>query len=66
MVDALNTPQRTVERWLNQLKEHGLIEFRGAAKTDGYYYLETANEPQHLLSLVWQGQEPDLYSPSEG
>lgn len=40
MVDALNTPLRTVERWLKLLKENGQIEFRGAAKTGGYYYLE--------------------------
>jgi ATP-dependent DNA helicase RecG len=40
MVDALNIPLRTVERWLKQLKENGQIEFRGAAKTGGYYYLE--------------------------
>jgi ATP-dependent DNA helicase RecG len=30
MVDALNTPLRTIERWLKQLKENGQIEFRGA------------------------------------
>lgn len=30
-------PQRTMERWLKQLKENGLIEFRGAPKTGGYY-----------------------------
>lgn len=29
--------KRTIERWLKQLKENGLIEFRGAAKTGGYY-----------------------------
>lgn len=29
--------QRTIERWLKQHKENGLIEFRGAAKTGGYY-----------------------------
>jgi len=41
MVDALNTPLRTIERWLKQLKENGSIEFRGAAKTGGYYYLDS-------------------------
>ncbi|MDO8772577.1 MAG: putative DNA binding domain-containing protein [Burkholderiaceae bacterium] len=30
-------PQRTVERWLKQLKDRQLIEFRGAPKTGGYY-----------------------------
>ena len=32
--------RRTIERWLKQLKENGLIEFRGAAKTGGYFALE--------------------------
>ena len=30
-------PQRTVERWLKQLKDSETIEFRGAPKTGGYY-----------------------------
>ena len=33
----LNTPKRTIERWLKQLKEQQAIEFRGAPKTGGYY-----------------------------
>lgn len=33
----LNTPKRTIERWLKQLKEQQVIEFRGAPKTGGYY-----------------------------
>ena len=41
IVAALNIPQRTIERGLKQLKENGSIEFRGAAKTGGYYYLGT-------------------------
>ena len=28
---------RTVERWIKQLREENKIEFRGAAKTGGYY-----------------------------
>jgi len=30
-------PQRTIERWLKQLKDQDLIEFKGATKTGGYY-----------------------------
>jgi ATP-dependent DNA helicase RecG len=30
-------PARTVERWLQQLKVSGAIEFRGIPKTGGYY-----------------------------
>ena len=30
-------PPRTVERWLKQLKDSQLIEFRGAPKTGGYH-----------------------------
>ena len=37
MVVALNTPLRSIERWLKQLKANGLIEFRGATKTGGYH-----------------------------
>lgn len=37
MAVAFNLTQRTIERWLKQLKEKGLIEFRGAPKTGGYY-----------------------------
>jgi ATP-dependent DNA helicase RecG len=40
MAVAFNLTQRTIERWLKQLKENGSIEFRGAAKTGGYYYLD--------------------------
>ena len=37
LVAQTGKPQRTIERWLKQLKENGLIEFRGAPKTGGYY-----------------------------
>ena len=37
MAVAFKLTQRTIERWLKQLKENGLIEFRGAPKTGGYY-----------------------------
>ncbi len=37
LVAQTGKPQRTIERWLKQLKENGLIEFRGASKTGGYY-----------------------------
>lgn len=40
MAAILNLSQRTLERWLKQLKENGLIAFRGAAKTGGYYYMD--------------------------
>lgn len=32
--------QRTTERWLNQLKKQGLIEFRGAPKSGGYHLVD--------------------------
>jgi ATP-dependent DNA helicase RecG len=31
--------QRTIERWLKQLKAQALIEFKGAPKTGGYHCL---------------------------
>ena len=40
MAKALDIPQRTLERWLKQLKEEGKIEFRGAPKTGGYFTID--------------------------
>jgi ATP-dependent DNA helicase RecG len=37
LVQLCGKPQRTVERWLQQLKNEQKIEFRGAPKTGGYY-----------------------------
>ena len=37
MATAYKLTQRTIERWLKQLKDQDLIEFRGATKTGGYY-----------------------------
>jgi predicted HTH transcriptional regulator len=37
LVGQTGKPQRTVERWLKQLKDSQTIEFRGAPKTGGYY-----------------------------
>ncbi len=30
------TTQRTIERWLKQLRDEDKIEFKGSAKTGGY------------------------------
>jgi len=35
--EALNLPQRTLEQWFKQLKGDGIIEFRDAPKTGGYF-----------------------------
>jgi predicted HTH transcriptional regulator len=32
-----NTPLRTIQRWLKQLRDNGKIEFRGSKKTGGYF-----------------------------
>jgi ATP-dependent DNA helicase RecG len=37
LAEALHASPKNIERWLKQLKENGLIEFRGATKTGGYY-----------------------------
>ena len=37
LVARSDKPQRTIERWLKQLKDQGHIEFRGAPKTGGYH-----------------------------
>lgn len=33
----LKTPAKTVEKWIKNLKDQNLIEFKGAPKTGGYY-----------------------------
>lgn len=38
--EIMNTPEKTLERWLKQLREERKIEFRGAAKTGGYYIVD--------------------------
>lgn len=35
--DLLESPVKTVERWVKQLRKEGKIEFRGAPKTGAYY-----------------------------
>ncbi|MDA3917571.1 MAG: hypothetical protein PF690_11440 [Deltaproteobacteria bacterium] len=37
---ALNLPQRTLERWLKQLKKIKKIEFQGAPRTGGYFSID--------------------------
>lgn len=46
LVAQTGKPQRTIERWLKQLKENGLIEFRGAPKTGGLLPNMTMMKPQ--------------------
>lgn len=35
--DKLDTPAKTVEHWLQRLRDEKQVEFRGAPKTGGYY-----------------------------
>jgi ATP-dependent DNA helicase RecG len=35
----LEIPQRTIERWIRELKKNGEIEFRGSNKTGGYFII---------------------------
>ena len=35
----IHIPQRSIERWIKELKENGKIEFRGPKKTGGYYII---------------------------
>jgi ATP-dependent DNA helicase RecG len=37
MKDHFKVSQRTIERWIKQLKNENKIEFKGAPKTGGYY-----------------------------
>ena len=38
--EILGIPKKSVERYLKRLKEAGLIEFRGAPKSGGYYLIK--------------------------
>ena len=35
--EQLNTPAKTLERWVKQLRDQRKIEYRGSKKTGGYY-----------------------------
>jgi ATP-dependent DNA helicase RecG len=37
MMKHFNVSQRTIERWINQLKKENKIEFKGVPKTGGYW-----------------------------
>ena len=37
MKDHFRVSQRTIERWIQQLRNENKIEFKGAPKTGGYY-----------------------------
>lgn len=41
LVAQTGKSQRTIERWLKQLKDRQQIEFRGAPKTGGYFCIKT-------------------------
>ena len=42
LVEQTGAPKRTVERWLQQLKAQGLVEFKGAPTTGGYHATASA------------------------
>lgn len=47
LAKTLNTSVKNIERWLQQLKAQGLVEFRGAPKTGGYHAtVSSAAAPQ--------------------
>lgn len=39
----LSVTIQTIERWIKELRDKNIIEFRGAAKTGGYYISEKNN-----------------------
>lgn len=41
----MNTSVKNIERWLKSLRAQGLVEFRGAPKTGGYYVLSSEKQP---------------------
>ena len=42
---ALNLSQRTIVRWLKQLRQDHKIQFLGAPKTGGYYSIDSEDKP---------------------
>ena len=43
LAKTLNTSAKNIERWLQQLKAQGLVEFRGSKKTGGYHPVQLQN-----------------------
>lgn len=41
LAELIERPQKTIERWLSELKSKELIEFRGSKKTGGYFYISS-------------------------
>ena len=41
---SMNIPEKTTERWLKQLRDEGKIQFKGAAKTGGYFVIDGRGE----------------------
>jgi ATP-dependent DNA helicase RecG len=35
----MNTPSKTIERWVKKLRDDGKVEFKGGKKTGGYYLI---------------------------
>lgn len=38
----IDIPAKSIERYIKQLKDAGIIEFKGANRTGGYYLTEKA------------------------
>jgi len=47
MINELKISKRTLERQLKKLKDEGKIEFKGSAKTGGYWIVKS-NKLQEL------------------
>ncbi|MDF1584703.1 MAG: ATP-binding protein [Methyloprofundus sp.] len=43
MKERLNTPSKTLEKWIKQPRDQSKIEYRGSKKTGGYYTNKSAN-----------------------
>ena len=41
---VMNVPEKTIERWLKQLRQENKVEFKGAPKTGGYFIKLSSKE----------------------
>lgn len=55
MAKNTGTPAKSVERYIKQLREAELVEFRGASKTGGYFTTENFNK--RLEAIIIKGSD---------
>jgi predicted HTH transcriptional regulator len=56
-------PQRTLERWLGELKNQQIIVYKGSKKTGGYYINQESKNINHQPSTLKLNPQPLTLNP---